>query len=459
MNAPPSAPGATPTSWREVLRFWAPVAVYGQILTLSQPAVSAVLTRAPDADAAVPAYFLALHFSVLANSLVLPGLNVATALVRDRAAFFVVRRALFLLGLASFALCAACAAPGLGDLVFAGAMGQSDPRIVEGARRALLVLAFGAPAIAWRGALQGATLAQRGGGRLVTATLGRLVMVVAVAGGLASFAGVDGATAGAAAVTLGLWTEAGALAWRLRADGGRLPEKSSEPPLATSTVLRFAAPLVLGHLAWTLQRPLINAALGRLPDKEATVAAFGLLHGLTLFISAPLWAFQTTSIVFGATARGRRVTARFAAAVSAGVAGAAWLLFLVAGPARFLDALYDLDGPTLALAAPALLFVAVDPLVHGLRSFSSGLLIGAGRTRAAGIAVSFKVGVTALVGALATGSGYAGNGVRLGMGLYVAGTMLDCAALGLASRRLRRSADPALDAPTAPPENRRPPGV
>lgn len=438
----PGASAAAP-SFRDIFAFWLPVALSGQLITLSQPVINAGIGRAPDRDVALPAYVLALHFVVLTQAVVLPGLNVATALVRDRRSFSAVGRVLLALGLLSTAVDVLVAVTPLGPWLFRDVMGQRDPRIIEGACSAVLWLAPSGLGVAARGALQGAALAGRSSGRLAAATLLRLGVVFACAAVGSQAMGLRGEVAGAIAVCVGVWTETAALWWQSRrpaaARGRNLPDVAPGPRVDAGLVLRFAAPLIFGHFAWTLQRPLINAALGALADREAAVAAFGVLHSVTLFASAPLWAFQSTAIVFGGTKAGLRAVARFATLVSIAVAAVAAIVIEVCGSERLLVLLFDLDGRTLTLAAGAFLIVAVDPLVHGLRSVASGVLIGARKTLASGLASCVKVLATFAAGLIATKAAHAPeNGAVFGMGLYVAGTALDFLALGLTAHYLAR---------------------
>jgi hypothetical protein len=439
MSAPPPDGRAAPPTPREIFAFWLPVALSGQLITLSQPLINAALGRAPDRETALPAYVLALHFVVLTQAVVLPGMNVAVALVRDRASLRTVRRVLLGLGAASALAAVVCGATPVGVFLFRDVMGQRDPRIVEGACLAVLWLAPSALGVAARGALQGASLAEKSSGPVAAATLFRLAVVFAVAFLGSRAGGLRGEIAGALAVDVGVWTEAAVLGWQARrADrAGRAPPwETPGPRVDAALVLRFAGPLIFGHVAWTLQRPLINMALGDLPDREASVAAFGVLHAVTLFLSAPLWAFQSTAIVYGGTAAGRRAVTRFAVYVSVAVAAIVVGVISLRGAEPLLKTLFGLEGLTATLAAGAAMLIAVDPLVHGLRSVASGVLIGARRTVASGVASSLKVVATLVAAtACAPGTAVVENPAAFGMALYVAGTALDCLALGFAARR------------------------
>jgi progressive ankylosis protein len=435
-------PGVPTT--RDLLSFWLPVALSGQLITLSQPVVNAAIGRASDAEVALPAYFLGLHVAVLTQALVLPGINVAAALVRDAASFRTVALVLLGAGAISAALCATIARTAIGDFVFRDLMNQTNPRVVEGARDALFWLAPSSIGVALRGALQGAALAEKSAGRLALATAARLVVVFATTTYAASRHGVRGEVAGALGVVAGVFSEALALAWRARSAAGResaAARRALDNALSAGAVARFAAPLVVGHLAWTLQRPLINAALGRMPEPEATVAAFGLLHSVTLFVSAPLWAFQTTSIVFGGTREGFRATFRMALVVSGVVAAAIVVLLRSVGADVALSALFHIEGRPLALAAGAAWIVAVDPVFHGLRSVFAGRLVGARLTARSGIASTFKIVGTVLFGFFAVAPDGAIDGAALGMGLYVAGTATDLLAMAIAARGARPRVD------------------
>lgn len=426
-------------TFRDILAVWGPVAIAGQLIMFSQPLIGIGIGQAADHALASAAWPLAFHFSVAISSPALIAQNVATARISDFASFRVTRRFLGGMGCILGALLAVIALTRAGDFVFGTLLNQADPAIIAAAKRTLLVLSLTPPAIALRGAWQGAALARRTTDRVAIATAIRLAVILAITVGGARVLGIPGHIAGALAMVAGLWTEFLALLGQTRdfpatgAVQGRTAATAHD--LTLGSFVAFAAPLAAGHLCWTIQRPLINSMIGQ--DTDA-LRAFGVLHPLVLFMSTPLWALQSTAIIFGRSASSRAMMVRFGVAASAVMAAIALTFALVARPLGFLEGAYGLDGRALALAAPALVLIALDPLVHGIRSISSGLLIGHGRTRAVGLAAAAKVGVVLAVGHLGLSVFPDANRAMLGLTAYIAGTATDALLFLLLARGVLR---------------------
>jgi hypothetical protein len=159
--------------------------------------------------------------------------------------------------------------------------------IVEPVRVGMRLMVFWSAAIAWRRFKQG-VLIRHGQTRFVGQ--GSLLRLLASAG-LATLLAVSGQISGIVVGTLGLSfgvvVEALYAHWVARplvAEKFGHTAPPSVPDLSYPELLRFHTPLAASTLLYLLAQPLVAAALARLPNPEAILAAWPVAAGL-LFMS------------------------------------------------------------------------------------------------------------------------------------------------------------------------------
>ncbi len=192
-------------------------------------------------------------------------------------------------------------------------------------------------------------------------------------------------------------------------------------PLRLGHVFALWLPLAASWALMTVEYPIIQAAMARLPDAEVMLAAAGLVIGLEITIESPVIMLLATTT---ALARGRgsyQVLRRFTLHLNIGCTAVAALV-------AFVDPVFDAIVPGalgipqhIALEArPALAIMTLWSAAIGWRRFNQGVLIRAGRTRLVGAGTLVRL-VFAAGTAIALGVTGVVSGVVLGAWAWMAG--------------------------------------
>ena len=153
----------------------------------------------------------------------------------------------------------------------------------------------------------------------------------------------------------------------------------------------FFFPLLLNVQMMSISHSFINAALARMSDAVAALAAFSVAMVLHIFVASPSYQNHIITI---AMVRGRRSlhgTALFIALLSTGVAG---LLALLAFTPVGSFVLFQLLGvtPEVARGARTALAILVPlPFITGLRGFCQGLVSQTRRTGLISLATGVRI--------------------------------------------------------------------
>lgn len=196
---------------------------------------------------------------------------------------------------------------------------------------------------------------------------------------------------------------------------------SPDDPLPLGRIFALWLPLAASWALMTVEYPIIQAAIARLPDAEVMLAAASLVIGLEITIESPVIMLLATTTALARGPESFRVIRRFAWHLNAGCTAAAALV-------AFVDPVFDAVVPGLlaipehiaAEARPALAVMTLWSAAIGWRRFNQGVLIRAGRTRLVGTGTAVRL---VFAGGTAVGLGVAGtvSGVVLGAWAWMAG--------------------------------------
>ena len=151
-------------------------------------------------------------------------------------------------------------------------------------------------------------------------------------------------------------------------------------PLSDGAIWRFHLPLAATTLLTLLALPLTAAALARLPNPTATLAAWPVAYMILLVIRGGGLAYQEITVAQSRDPRAAAPLRRLALAL--GLAGSAVVIATVASPALQLYLRHVVHVPE---ALDPLIFAAVTaggatPLLTVLGAWARGRLMAAGRT-------------------------------------------------------------------------------
>ncbi len=275
------------------------------------PVLNGLLARGRTPDAAIGGYAIAMSVMAL---IALPQLRVqqlTLVFLDDRASARRLWR--LVLGFAALSTAAAAAAaftPARG-LILDGVFGTRGALRGE-AEAALLALApFPGLAIV-RTHLYGAALRIGRSGLVWAGTITGAAAVIAAAFLIQGLDPDAGARLAALAVSIGAAVETVVLAAGASKALRRDLAAAARPPPAYGAMLRFFAPLLVAAFLPTVTQPVVNAALTRAPEPEASVAAVALVFGASQVFMFALVGLQPTLLALLARGENPALTRRFA---------------------------------------------------------------------------------------------------------------------------------------------------
>jgi progressive ankylosis protein len=422
-----SSPGRTFTH-RDAAAFFLPLIFMAQLMMISHTVIHGWLARGRVPTESLAAFSIAFAINALCSSIFRPFHQIVLSFVGDRRSL---RRVwsfgmVFVLAAVVGILCVALTP--LGDWVYGGALG-AGPVVVREARQASLILAFIFPLQCTRNVGAGLLMVRRQT-LLISYTTG--VRLAALLGLLLVLGLVlDGAVLGAAALVGCIGVEAAvvvAVAWPFYHG---LPEASREPP-AYGEIWGFSWPLIANATLENGLTVLVNVFVGRLPNPDLNLAAFGVTRGLLMLMMSPLRNLAQTAQALTRTREDLRQVLRFTRLAFAAFMALIALIFYTPLRAVFLGRVLGLAPQLQAAVEPAVLLFLATPPLWALGAAYRGLLAGArqtgvlaftGAVRLAAVLAIAGAGLAwpgangAVVGVLALGGAFGAEAALLGRSL------------------------------------------
>jgi hypothetical protein len=420
----------TSLTQRRILGFWAPLSASWILMSLEGPFVQAAIARLPAPETSLAAFGIVNSLSVTIEAPVMMLLSTSTALSRDRPAYLVLRRFMFILiTLLTLVQVLVAFTPLYGWLV-PGLMGVPDP-IAAAARPGMGIMALWSAAIGWRRFFQGLLIRFGYTRRVTYGTTIRLFASATTAAVLAWWGQLPGVWVGACALMAGVTAEALLVTWLVRpvlarhlsgegADGLRTRSRGRPvAPLTMRRVLGFHTPLAATSLLTLLSQPLISAGLARMPFPEKTLAAWPVVYSLVFFARSFGLATQEVVIALTDGPETLQPLRRFSFSVAT---GAVLILALVAFTPFvdvYLDVIADVPADVAVFVVPGLRASLLIPGLTAVQSWLRALLMKGEATASIYQAMGLNLVITAVV-------------VVVGVALHASGIQVAAAALTVA---------------------------
>lgn len=285
---------------RQILLFWSPLAASWLLMGMEMPFVNALLARLTESERMIAAFGIVGSLSITIESPVIMLLATSTALARSAQNYQMLRRFTQHLMLVTTLVHALISFTPLFDVVVRGWMGV-PPALLQPVRLGMQLMLPWSAAIAWRRFKQGVMI-RYGQTRFVgQGTIVRLLASAGLAALLALASQVwhfPGILVGTIALSVGVCVEAAYAHWATRR---LIREKfslasSAEPDLTYQALVQFHTPLAASTLLFLLTQPMISAALARLPNPEAVLAAWPVASGLLFITRSPVLALPEVII-------------------------------------------------------------------------------------------------------------------------------------------------------------------
>ncbi len=398
---------------KRIVNVWWPLSLSWLLMGIEMPALSAVMARLPHAEINLAAYGgIVYPFALIVEAPVIMLLSASVALSKDCDSYRKLERFMLALGLAFTGVHVLLAFTPLYDLVMVHVVGV-PLEIVEPARIGLRILTPWTFSIAYRRFQQGVLIRYGHSNAVGVGTAVRLA-----AGGTVLLVGylvgdIPGVVVGASAQAMGVISEAvyAGLVVRpvLRKQVQAAPKAEN---LSLRGLLAFYIPLALTSLLSLLWQPIGSAALSRMPDAVASLAAWQVLSGLVFMLRSVGFSYNEVVVALLGEERSYPSLLRFTWLLAGGTT-ALHLLIASTPLAGLWFRVVSALPPELAALSQVGFWIGV-PLtaLSVLQSWYQGSLVHSGKTRPIPESMGVFMGVVLVI---------LGAGVSLGSvtGLYV----------------------------------------
>ena len=367
---------------RQVFRTWWPLAASWLLMGLEGPLQTVFVARMADPKVHLAAFgSLVLPIAMLIEAPIIMLLSASTTLCVDYDAYRKIHRFTHGLSAALTALHALLALTPLFHLVVVNVL-HAPAETVEPARIGFILMIPWTWSIAYRRFNQGVLIRF---GRSLTVGIGTLIRLSA--NGVVLTLGftvleVPGTTLACLAVIAGVVSEAvyAGLSARpvVRAN---LPKVPSSQPLSTRAFVRFYVPLSLTSLILLGIRPVLSAAVGRMPNALDSLAVLPVINNLVFLFRSVGAAYNEVVIAHVDQPGSSRTLARFSGWLS--LATSLGLTVITATPLSriWFGTISGLDGSLMDLARSGLWITILLPALAATQSFLQGIIMHSRRTR------------------------------------------------------------------------------
>lgn len=383
---------------RNILFFWFPLFASWLLMTAEGPVISAAINRLPNEVVMLAAQGLVMSLSVTIESPIINLLATATALVKDRHSFALVRRFTIHWNIILTIIAILVAYTPLFGWVMAGVNVPAGIAIWVQAGMKIMVL--WSAAIGWRRFLQGVMIHFGYTRTVAWGTAVRLVASGCTAIGLARFSQQPGIIIGATALMVGVISEAVYATLAIR------PVLRREPALQTTAATSsltyqelfwFHLPLAATSLLTLLAQPLVAFSLARLEQPTQSLAAWPLIFQMLLLTRAAAFALPEVVIALGRQPENRPAIRRFSLNLAATTIGFMVLLVFTPLIQFYLFTVQDADEVVGTLAQTGIAFFVLLPAVTVFISWLRGLLIQQKATRQVNMGMAVNLMTTAII--------------------------------------------------------------
>lgn len=426
---------------RRIIQTWWPLAASWLLMSVELPALSAVVARLPHPEINLAAYGgIVFPLALIIEAPIIMLLSASTAVCADWDAYRKVRRFMMAASATLTGLHILIAFTPLYDLLVREIVGVPEA-IVEPGRIGLQIMIPWTWAIAYRRFNQGVLIRfghsrAVGAGTVIRLSTNATVLVIGYLIGTLS-----GIVVAASAVAAGVISEAIYAGLRVQPvlrQQVRLAHPSPQP-LTLRSFLEFYTPLAMTSLLWLLAQPIGSAALSRMPEPLASLAAWPVLMGLLFMLRSLGLAYNEVVVALlgepGLAPHLIRFTGWLAALTTV-------LLALIAATpiaTLWFTRVSALSAPLVALATTGLWLALPIPAFSALQSWFQGAILHSRRTAGITQAVVIYLLVSATVFVVGVAWGRAA-GVYIGLAAMTLSTAAQTGWLWHRSRAVWRAA-------------------
>lgn len=369
-------------------------------MTAEGPIISTAINRLPNEITMMAAYGIVVSLSVLIESPIINLLATSTALVKDRASYFLVQKFTIHWMIFLTIISVLVAFTPLFDLIVVDLL-DTPPEVARWVEPGMKIMIFWSAAIAWRRFLQGVMIHFGQTRKVAWGTGLRLVATTGTAVSLAVFTGFPGVIIGATALMAGVMAEAtyATIAIRPILKQELAPDQpvAAGDPLTYSALFWFHLPLAATSVLLLLVQPMVTSSLARLPNPVISLAAWPILFQITLMARASALALPEVVIALNDKPDSFAPVRRFSFNLT-WIITAIMLIFIITPLASFyIFVIQDMTSIVGGLVRSGVVYFLFFPALATIISWLRGLLINKRITKAVNMGMVINVVVTAVV--------------------------------------------------------------
>jgi len=437
MDDPPSTQSQLFT-YRRIFWFWIPLAAMWLMMAVEQPLIAGFIARMKEPELNLAAYGVVYSIALIIESPIIMLLTAGTALSRGGLSYRRLLRFSHLLIVGLTALHLLVGLTPLFDVVLRRIIGAPE-EIARVSRGAFLLMTPWTAAVGYRRLWQG-VLIRFGKTGVVPLTIAlRLVVNAAVMAVGFSVHSFSGAYVAAAALSCGVISAAVA-AYHFAGPVVKehLQERGGEQnPLSWRELIGFYVPLGMTSLILLSARPILTAALTRLPNAMYSLAVWPVLLSVLFMGTSIAMSYQEAAIALLSDRRSMRMLRRFSLVLAASLS-AVFLVFAATPLSRiWFERVAGLSAELVGLVRAPIAILGLLPGIGALISWQRGILVAARRTPVITRSVLLNLIVLVLV-LVVLGSALPASGLVIVAVSYVLSVFVEWLYLRLSGRKVRR---------------------
>jgi hypothetical protein len=361
-----------------IFRFWLPLAATWLMMAVEGPFLAAVIARLSEPTYNLAAYGVAFSLALVVEAPVIMLMSAATALARNRLSYLRLRTFTHVLNAVVTVAMGIALLPPVFNAIAYGLIGL-PPEVASRTHIALLILIPWPAAIGIRRLYQGVLIRNGLTRRVAYGTVVRLVAMFGTAFLLANRDGIEGAWVGAAALTMGVMSEA--VASRLMVSGVlrkllQTPGEASGAAASWVALTRFYYPLALTTLLSLGIHPVVTFFVGNSRMSLESLAVLPVIGALVFIFRSLGLAYQEVVIaLIGDRHEGYRALRRFGMILGLGVAAGLSVIAWTPLAGIWFRGVSGLTEELAAFALTPTRILAVIPGLTALLSFQRAVMV------------------------------------------------------------------------------------
>ena len=370
---------------RRVFRFWLPLAATWLMMAVEGPFLAAVIARLAEPTYNLAAYGVAFSLALVVEAPVIMIMSAATALARDRVSYLRLRNFTHALNAGVTFMMVAALLPPVFSWLAHDLIGL-PPEVAYRTHVALLILLPWPATIGLRRFYQGVLIRHGLTRRVAYGTIIRVGSMVTTAAVLAIDGRMEGAWVGAAALTVGVSSEAIASRVMAAASIKKLLASSAKSPGAAMSyagLTRFYYPLALTTLLSLGIHPVVTFFVGNSRASLESLAVLPVVGSLIFIFRALGLAYQEVVIaLIGDQHQGYPALRRFAYLLSAGVVAGLTIIAWTPVAGVWFQRISGLSEELALFALTPTRILVVIPGLTALLSFQRAIMVVRNTTNA-----------------------------------------------------------------------------